>query len=253
MALSEDELKLQLDILASRTDQNANMTYKANTILNKGLNPEFFSGQNTKIVNAINLLASNINQIDELTTSVASKINDILLDTSNDENLAIWNNVKELMGEDTIIEGLQSILEGKKVDKILNINVADKGKVLAIDEDENGNAILKAIDNVLGEGSNVSTESLAYTNSKAPNVTNIKEALDYAIDKIANGNFDDGEWGGGTIIGQITWDMIDDKPEFIANKLELNEEQLVLKDGDVVLSTVPLTTNQDVEDIIDQL
>ena len=252
MALTDEELKLQLNILTNRTDQNSDMVYKTNAILNKGLNPDHFSGQNTKIVNALNLLATNATQVDELSQSVARKVNEILLDTANDENLAIWNNVKNLMEEETIIEGLQAILEGKHANKLLGLNLADKGKVLSVDQDANGNPILKAIDMIAQGPTNVSAETLAYTNSEAPNVTNVKDALDYLITSVKDGSFEGG-LGGGTIIGEITWDMIDDRPEFIADGLELTNDQLQLKDGDSILAFVPLAGNEDINDIIDDL
>ena len=114
MAMSDEELLLQMNILASKTEDNPNMVYKANATLNKGLNPEYFTGNNTKIVNAINHLAETSVKISDLSEAVADKVNELLLDTSSDANKAIWDNVKELMEMDTIIEGIQRILEGKQ-------------------------------------------------------------------------------------------------------------------------------------------
>ena len=56
MALTEEELKQQANVLATKTEDNPNMPYKANATLNKGLNPDYYSGQYTKIVNALNKL-----------------------------------------------------------------------------------------------------------------------------------------------------------------------------------------------------
>ena len=42
MALSTDELVVQMEILSSRTSSNSNMQYKDNATLNKGLNPSYF-------------------------------------------------------------------------------------------------------------------------------------------------------------------------------------------------------------------
>jgi hypothetical protein len=253
MALSEEELKLQLDILATRTDQNPNMAFKTNATLNKGLNPDYFSGQNTKIVNAINSLALSSAQTNESVKNIADKVNEILLDTSIDANAVIWENVKDLMGTETIIEGIEKILQGQQVDKILDLDVADKGKVLSVDIDENGKAILKAIDMIVSGPSTVEAIDIAYTNSNVPTVKNVKTALDHIFTQLANGNTGDGEWGGGVIVGEITWDMIDDKPN-IGSKLSMTAVQgrLALLDADnTVISNVPLTTDSDIEEIID--
>lgn len=256
MALTEEQILQQINVLTTKTSENTQMTYKTNGALNKALNPNTFSGSNTKIVNAINLLASMADVATATSNAVAEKLNSILLDIDATDNVAVWENVKNLMEKNTIIEGLESILQGEHADKILGLNAADAGKVLSIDVDGNGNVILKAIDAIAGGGGepvDVSIESLQYANDKAPEVTNVKEALDYVIDKIAEGNFGDGELGGGTIVGEITWDMIDDRPEFIADNLELTDSQLILKDGTSILSTVELIDDEDILNIIDNL
>ena len=230
MALTEEQILQQINVLTTKTSENTQMTYKTNGALNKALNPNTFSGSNTKIVNAINLLASMADVATATSNAVSEKLNSILLDIDVTDNAAIWENVKNLMEKNTIIEGLESILQGEHADKILGLNASDAGKVLSIDVDNNGNAVLKAIDAIAGGGGkpvDVSVESLQYANDKAPEVTNVKEALDHVIDKIAEGNFGGGELGGGTIVGEITWDMIDDRPEFIADNLELTDSQLI--------------------------
>lgn len=256
MALTEEQILQQINVLTTKTSENTQMTYKTNGTLNKALNPDVFSGTNTKIVNAINLVASMADTATATANAVSEKLNSILLDIDATDTAAIWENVKNLMEKDTIIEGLESILQGEHADKILGLNAADAGKVLSIDVDDNGNAVLKAIDAIAGgngESVDVSVESLQYANDNAPEVTNVKEALDHVINKIAEGNFGDGELGGGSIVGEITWDMIDDRPEFIADDLELTDSQLILKDGTSILSTVELIDDEDILNIIDNL
>ena len=75
MAMSDEELLLQMNILASKTEDNPNMVFKANKTLNKGLNPDYFTGQDTKIVNAINMLAETTVKVTEVAALVADKVN----------------------------------------------------------------------------------------------------------------------------------------------------------------------------------
>lgn len=255
MALSEEELKLQLDILATRTDQNPDMAFKTNATLNKGLNPDYFSGQNTKIVNAINSLALSSAQTNESVKNIADKVNEILLDTSIDANAVIWENVKDLMDSETIIEGIEKILQGQQVDKILDLDVADKGKVLSVDVDENGKAILKAIDMIASEPQDLTALNVSYTNSKVPTVKNVKTALDNIFTQLANGNTGggDGEFEGGVVVGDITWDMIVDRPQ-VPNKLQLVSNRLALVDEDgIILSSVNMMTDAEVDSLIEEI
>ena len=255
MALTDEQILQQINVLTTKTSDNPDMVYKTNATLNKGLDPNVFTGNNTKIVNAINTLASDSKKAMASVQAVANKVNEILLDTSDDTNAAIWENTKNLMGTETIIEGIEKILQGQQVDKILDLDVADKGKVLSVDIDENGKAILKAIDMIASGSSTVEAIDIAYTNSKVPTVKNVKTALDSIFTQLANGNTGggDGELGGGVIVGEITWDMIDDKPN-VGSKLSMTAVQgrlALLDENNTVISNVPLTTDSDIEEIID--
>ncbi len=249
MALSEDELRLQLDILTQRTDQNEQMVYKTSAILNKALNPDVFSGQNSKIVNAINLLASDAEQTNSLSNNVANKVNEILLDTSMDVNLAIWNETKELMEKDTIIEGIRHILQGQQADKILGLSSDNLGKVLTVGEDMLGNLIIDFVDMPQGgsgggEGSgeftgDIVAEQVMYFNPARPEFTNVAEALNAALE---------GGGAGGTII----WEQIVNRPD-VPNKMELTEQELVLKGDDGDISSVEIISSADIDDIFSEL
>lgn len=244
--MTDEELKLQMNILASKTDSNPNMPYKANATLNKGLNPTYFTGQSTKIVNAINDLASKVNNSTMVAQNVADKVNEILLDITTTDNAPIWANVKELMGKDTIIEGIESILEGVHADKILGLTPDDIDKVLSVGADENGNPVIQAIDKIV-----VGATDIKYFNDKAPSVSNIKAALDYLFNNMGSGG--DGGLGGGVIVGEITWDMIDDKP-MIANKMTLEDDRLKLVDSEgTIMSSVQIMNDKDVETLLQEL
>lgn len=252
MAMTDEELLLQMNILATRTDTNENMPYKTNAILNKGLNPEFFSGQQTKIVNAINTLAANSQIATNAANSVTEKINKMILDESIYGNDVKWDNLKALMDQPTIVEGLIDLYSGDKAAQILGLTNNDVNKVLSVDTDENGNVVIKAIDKILNQ-TEVNVENIAYTNINNSSITNVKQALDYIINAVENGDNFEGGLGGGTIIGDISWDMIDDRPMIIADDMELTNEELQLKDGDSIISSVPIANNDDINDIMNNL
>lgn len=255
MAMTDEELLLQLNILASKTSDNSNMVFKANATLNKGLNPEYFSGNSSKIVNAINNLAADAAKTNTTAQNVADKVNEILLDISSEENQQVWENLKTAMGQPTIIQGLNDLYAGKQIDKMLGLDVKDAGKVVSIDVDEKGNLVLKPVEQGIVEIPEVKATDIAYVNNYNDNISNVKNALDFVIDKIANGNAggDDGGLGGGFIIGDITWEMIDNRPEVVADKISLSYTHLELKDGDTTVSSVPLLSDTEVENIVNKL
>ena len=84
--MTEEELKLQMDILTSKISDNPNMTYKTNAVLNKGLNPDFFTGNNTRIVNAINKLAQDVAAMQIAVIDMINKTNGVILDVNSVEN-----------------------------------------------------------------------------------------------------------------------------------------------------------------------
>ena len=178
MALSEDVLKLQLDILASKTSDNPDMVFKKNATLNKGLNPDYFSGQHTKIVNALNQLADSSNKANTAVTSFMDKMNNILLDTSNEDNSRVFENLQDLMGAPTIIEGLVNVLEGKTQEQILDLKQEDVGKFLTVGQTDDNKLVLNAIDLILN------AENIEYSNESLPEVHNVKEALDYVVEEV---------------------------------------------------------------------
>jgi hypothetical protein len=238
--MTDEELMLQLEILTSKTESNPNMVYKANAALNKALNPSFFSGNATKIVNAINDLAVKTDQSIVTAKAVAQKVNDILLDVDTADNAAIWENVKELMGKETIIEGIEEILKGNRVDNILGISSADYGKVLSVDVNNEGRAIVNAV-NV---GDIINAFSIGYMNYSYPSLSNVSDALDYILNNMENGGGYDGGYD-----EQIFWDMIIGRP-FVPDNLNIEDGKLQLREGSRPISEIPLATEEDIESIL---
>lgn len=240
MAMSEEELQRQIDILTTNTEDNEGMVYNSVAILNTGLNPDYFTGNNTSIVNAINLLAQESVTTNEVAQLVADKVNEILLDISNDENKLIWDNLKELMEIDTVIEGIQRILQGKQQDKILGIAEEDIGKILMVDQADDGEMMVKPVDLSLGE--TINAENVIYENPDYTSLTNVAEAIDLVLNNIEESG----------IVGDIKWEMITDAPD-IPNKLELTDERLVLRSDEGDVSSVELVNDEDIQNIIADL
>lgn len=242
MALTDEQILQQINVLTTKTSENPNMAFKTNATLNKGLNPDYFSGNDSKIVNAINKLAKINEANDSLVKTIADSVNSVLLDTKTTEGADIWAQTKELMGANTVIEGINNILSGGVQDKILNFTIDDAGKVLTVQIDDQGKAIAKpqSIEDMI----NVTIDNLLYSNDKAPSVDNVHEALDYLFNNLGQGG------SGGTVITDVDWEDIKNKPE-IANQLELDEEKLVLKNeqGHIV-SEVQLVSDEDIDNML---
>lgn len=245
MALTDEELLQQVNILATKTDEstNPNMVYKTNATLNKGLNPEYFSGQYTKIVNALNQLAKNSEITETRADDVATKVNSILLDIDTYEGGPIWEAVQGLMGKETIIEGLQLLLEGGRQQQVLGLTVDDIGKVLSVAQDDEGNLITKAVEMIAGGGSvtDITAADVSYSNENFAEITNVASAIDYLL---AN--------GGSGVASSIEWDNIMNKPE-IASSIALTETELVLQSDNGTMSAVPLMVDNDIDTIIGEL
>ena len=115
MALTDQEKVLQAGILAEKTDEatNPNMTYTTSVITNKGLNPEYFVGNNTKFVNAMNATYKQAQTAMTTVNSFGDKINGVLLDTGNTEGQAKLEQLRTDMGHQTLVEGLIDLYENK--------------------------------------------------------------------------------------------------------------------------------------------
>lgn len=254
MAMTDEELLLQMKILTEKTDSttNPNMVFKTSKLLNKGLNPEYYSGNNTKIVNILNDLFAADQKTTEVANVVANKINSILKDTDTSDGQAAWEKLKGAMGQTTIIDGLNDLYEGKQAAKVLGLTADDIDKVLTVGQDDQGNLVLKAVEQIVSGGPvEVLPEDIAYTNANKESVTNVKQALDYVIDAVANGNFEGG-LGGGAIVGEITWDMIDDRP-LVADGLVMTDTHLEIREGAATISAVELLSKDDVEMMVENL
>ncbi len=238
MALTTEQLVLQADILASKTDSttNPNMVYKSMEAINKGLNPDYFSGNKSKIVNAINTLAIQNKDTSNLVVDLGVKTNSVLLDVSSIENQAVWSETQKLMNKPTMIEGMKHLLEANRQEQVLGLKAEDVGKVLSVSTDTEGNLITKAVDVNNGD---VTASDVTYTNESQPEITTVAQAIDFLFNN-------------GAASGPVTWDEIQNKPQ-LADSMVLTADALVLKSGDMDLSSIAIVGDADIENIFSGL
>lgn len=118
-ALTSEELIQQAKLLSTKTNNatNPNMKYSTIPTRNTALNPDYFAAAQSSIVNAINLIYKKNSDIDTKVTVFGNKISDTIGNTSNGEIAEKFENLKALMGSNTIIEGLEDLYKNKLVVK----------------------------------------------------------------------------------------------------------------------------------------
>lgn len=243
MALTDEQVLQQLNVLTEKTSDNASMKYTKAARTNKGLNPEKFSSYNSKIVNAINLLYSDSLKTQADAATSTKMINDVMGSTLVDENKAVWNSVVEILANikpayKNMIYASKAILTGEAISQILQVSKEDKGKLLSIDLDEENNVIIKTVP--AGSGGSITSldaSAVTYSNTNITSLTNVKEAIDYMLTNN---------------VSEINWENIKNKPD-LADGLGLTDTALVLKSGEKDMSTVELMNETDVTEIVGTL
>lgn len=243
MALTDEQVLQQLNVLTEKTSDNASMKYTKSTRTNKGLNPEKFSSYNSKIVNAINLLYTDSLKIQADAAASTQMINDVMGSTIVTENQEVWNSVVEILTNikpayKNMIYASKAILTGEAISQILQVSKEDKGKLLSIDLDEENNVIIKTVP--AGSGGSITSldaSAVTYSNTNMTSLTNVKEAIDYMLTNN---------------VSEINWENIKNKPD-LADGLGLTDTALVLKSGEKDMSTVELMNETDVTEIVNTL
>lgn len=175
-----------------------------------------------------------VNEYRELASSneIEEKINEIIMSPS-EENEQLWENLKALMEQPTLVEGMQRLLEGKQQDKVLGITPDDIGKILSVAQAEDGEMMVKAINNILAN-------KVTYVNEKQPEIATVDDALNKLFELQEN------------VLTEIPWDAILDKP-VIASGIKIEEDKLKLCSDEGEMSSVLLMTDEDVLMIISEL
>lgn len=245
MALTDEQLAIQLQVLTEKTSDNASMTYTKTARTNKALNPDKFSGHNSKIVNAINLLYTDSIKTQADAATSTQILNDVLGSTLIPENETEWNSVVEILQSispsyTNMIYASKAILTGEAISQILQVSAEDKGKLLSIDLDEENHVIIKTVTAGTGSGGDITTldaSNVTYKNDNISSLTNVKEAIDYML----NNN-----------VSEINWENIKNKPNFV-DALELTNDALLLKSGENAVSTVEIINDNDITEIVNAL
>lgn len=243
MALTDEQVLQQLNVLTEKTSDNDSMKYTKSTRTNKGLNPEKFSSYNSKIVNAINLLYNDSLKIQADAAASTQMINDVMGSTLVTENQEVWNSVIEILTNikpayKNMIYASKAILTGEAISQILQVSKEDKGKLLSIDLDEENNVIIKTVP--AGSGGSITSldaSAVTYSNTNITSLTNVKEAIDYMLTNN---------------VSEINWENIKNKPD-LADGLGLTDTALVLKSGEKDMSTIELMNETDVTEIVSTL
>lgn len=136
----EERKQVQYDVFTYKLDETTNnkLKYKPNVSLNRGLNPNYFTGNNLKIVNALNTIWKNTDTAVQTANNVYDKYNPIILDTSIPSNQPILEAMRKATGKDTLIESVLALAKGEIGGlAVLNPTDAEDGFVVTFDKQQN--------------------------------------------------------------------------------------------------------------------
>lgn len=134
----EDKKTVQYYVLTDKINLNSDMVFTSSLLSNKGLNPAYFSGNKTKIVNILNSLYEDIQKSIETAASIYARYNPIILDTKDPSNAAILEAMRKATGKQTLIESVLALAKGEIGGlAVLNPTDAEDGFVVTFDKQQN--------------------------------------------------------------------------------------------------------------------
>ena len=97
--------QIAYEVLTRKMDTTNNplLVHKASATLNKGLDPNLFKGNNTKIVNILNNLQKGIESAKLTIGNVYDKYNPVVGDTDNPSVQVYYNALKEATGQESLL------------------------------------------------------------------------------------------------------------------------------------------------------
>ena len=112
---STDKQQVQYDVLTFKLDSTTNpkLVYKTTPNVNKGLNPKFFSGNGTKLVNILNTFAKDMKNTSDIVNKVYNTYNPVILDTVTVEGKALLEKMRLATGKDTLVESVTALANGE--------------------------------------------------------------------------------------------------------------------------------------------
>ena len=112
---STDKQQVQYDVLTFKLDSTTNpkLVYKAMPTANKGLDPNFFSGNSTKLVNILNKFAKDMKDTSDIVNKVYDTYNPVVLNTTTDEGKALLEKMRLATGKDTLVESVTALANGE--------------------------------------------------------------------------------------------------------------------------------------------
>ena len=97
--------QIAYEVLTRRMDTKTNplMVYKPNGVMNKGLNPEYYTGNGSKIVNILNSLQRDIDSAKGTAAGVYNTYNPVVGDVSNPDVKVYINALRDATGQESLI------------------------------------------------------------------------------------------------------------------------------------------------------
>lgn len=115
------EQKVQYEVLSTKTSNNEGMEYDKLPLINKGLDPKYFPGSMSKIVNAINASIDRAESARQYGADLYKKFANIILDPAGSYGKSKLEEMIERTGEDTLIEAICKICDQLATGEGVNI------------------------------------------------------------------------------------------------------------------------------------
>lgn len=108
--LTDEEKALQQKLFSTNTDKNDNMNYSRIDVINKGLDPEFLSGNKSRMVNAINYAVSETNLNKKFNQNTYNKFANLIIDPNTVYGASRVNEMQNKL-DPTVVESICTLYD----------------------------------------------------------------------------------------------------------------------------------------------